>query len=103
LFISAHASIIPPLLMPDEQTLRIAAMSDVHYGRHSSDLMRAAFDRASEEADVLLLCGDLTDYGKPEEAEALVSDLHEHVSVPVLAVWGNHDFETNQIEEVGEI
>ncbi|MDX1531134.1 MAG: metallophosphoesterase [Rhodothermales bacterium] len=81
-------------------TLRIAAVADVHYGRHSAGAMRAVFERASEEADVLLLCGDLTDYGKPEEAELLAADLREHVGVPVLAVWGNHDFETDQIEDV---
>lgn len=90
-------------LMSTEPTLRIAAMSDVHYGHHDSDLMRATFEAASDEADVLLLCGDLTNYGKPEEAELLAADLREYVSVPVLAVWGNHDFETDQIEEVCEI
>jgi Icc-related predicted phosphoesterase len=89
--------------MSDNQTIRIAAMSDVHYGRHTSDLMQTAFERASDEADVLLLCGDLTDYGKPEEAELLAADLRDYVSVPVLAVWGNHDFETNQIDEVFRI
>lgn len=89
--------------MPDDQTLRIAAMSDIHYGRHAGSTIQTAFDRVSEEADVLLLCGDLTDYGKPEEAERLAADLREHVSVPILAVWGNHDYESDQIEELHEI
>jgi Icc-related predicted phosphoesterase len=89
--------------MPDQTPFRIAAMSDLHYDRHSGGKLQSAFDRASEEADVLLLCGDLTDYGLPEEAELLARDVREHVKIPVLAVLGNHDYETGHIEEIREI
>ncbi len=45
-------------------------------------------------ADVLLLCGDLTEYGLPDEAEALVADIRAAVRIPMVAVLGNHDFES---------
>lgn len=80
-------------------TLRIAATSDLHYDRHAKGKWRDLFEEASASADVLLLCGDLTDYGLPEEANMLVEDLR-HCSIPVLAVFGNHDYESARQEEV---
>jgi len=56
----------------------------------------------NERADVLLLCGDLTDYGLPQEARVLVKELSV-VRVPVLAVLGNHDYESGQSAEVTQI
>lgn len=89
--------------MPKQPALRVAAMSDVHYDTHSAGRLREAFERVSEEADVLLLCGDLTDYGLPEEGELLVRDLREHVSIPVLAVLGNHDYESDRVPELCDV
>jgi Icc-related predicted phosphoesterase len=83
--------------------LRVAAMADMHYGRHSGGQLRDPFCQASEEADVLLLCGDFTDYGLPEEAELIVRDLRDCVNIPVLGVLGNHDFESGQSDEVRRI
>lgn len=54
------------------------------------------FSEISRRADVLLLCGDLTDYGLAEEAEELVADLHAALRIPALAVLGNHDFESGE-------
>ena len=54
-----------------KRRLRIAATADLHYGKHSRGKMREAFAEISESADVMLLCGDLTEYGLPEEAEEL--------------------------------
>ena len=54
-------------------------------------------------ADVLLLCGDLTDYGVPEEAHVLAEELRNHATIPVLAILGNHDFESGRSEEVSRI
>ena len=51
--------------------LRIAAVADNHYGKHSRGEMHDVFADISQQADVLLLCGDLTDYGRAEEAEQL--------------------------------
>jgi Icc-related predicted phosphoesterase len=83
--------------------LRIAATADLHYGKHSKGKMQDLFIAASHDADVLLICGDLTDYGLAEEAEQLVADLRAHVRIPVLAVLGNHDFESGHPEAVSKV
>lgn len=56
-----------------KRVLRIAATADLHYGKHSRGVLHEAFAEISRSADVLLLCGDLTEYGLPDEAEALVA------------------------------
>src|SRR5437763_3707012 len=76
--------------------LRIAATADLHYGKHSRGVMHDAFAEISRRADVLLLCGDMTDYGLAEEAEELVADLHSGLRIPALAVLGNHDLESGE-------
>lgn len=53
-------------------------------------------------ADILLLCGDLTDYGLPEEAHVLAEELHV-ARIPMVAVLGNHDFESGKQDEVQKI
>ena len=83
--------------------LRIAATADLHYGKHSRGTLHEAFAEVSNNADILLICGDLTDYGLPEEAEALVADLRAAVKVPMLAVLGNHDFESARAESICKI
>lgn len=87
----------------DEKKLRIAATADVHYGKQSKGKLQELFATASREADVLLICGDLTDYGLPEEAELLAADIRAHVRIPVLAVLGNHDFESGHADAVREV
>ena len=86
--------------MPDNHKLRIAATADIHYGKHSRGQLVDAFHEISRSADVLLLCGDLTDYGLAEEAEELVADLRAAVRIPVIGVLGNHDFESGEQELV---
>src|SRR5947208_3060101 len=76
--------------------LRIAATADLHYGKHSRGVMHDAFAEISLRADLLLLCGDMTDYGLAEEAEELVADLHSGLRIPALAVLGNHDLESGE-------
>jgi Icc-related predicted phosphoesterase len=56
----------------------------------------------NDEADILLLCGDLTDYGLPEEAEVLVGEL-KSIKIPIIAVLGNHDYESNRQSDVMRI
>ena len=80
--------------------IRVGAVADVHYGREPESRLRPLFEEAGRRVDVLLLCGDLTDYGTPEEAEPLARDLAAAVRVPVLAVLGNHDFESGKEQEV---
>jgi Icc-related predicted phosphoesterase len=83
-----------------EQKLRIAATADIHYGKHSRGELHDVFSEISRSADVLLLCGDLTDFGLAEEAEQLVTDLRAAVRVPMIGVLGNHDFESGEHELV---
>jgi Icc-related predicted phosphoesterase len=80
--------------------LRVAAVGDLHCGRTSEGELREVFKAAGAEADVVLLCGDLTDYGKPEEARVLARELTGTMKVPVLAVLGNHDHEAASPEAV---
>ncbi|MBX3468703.1 MAG: metallophosphoesterase [Planctomycetes bacterium] len=83
--------------------VRVAAVGDLHYTRTSQGLLeRALGGDVLSRADVLVLCGDLTDYGLPEEARALAKDL-SGVKLPIIAVLGNHDHESGQAEAVVEI
>jgi len=65
--------------------------------------MHDAFAEISRGADVLLLCGDLTEYGLAEEAEELAADIRSAVRIPVIAVVGNHDYESGQPEIVSKV
>jgi Icc-related predicted phosphoesterase len=83
--------------------VRVAAMSDVHYGKNSAGALQSVFARVTEQADVLVLCGDLTDYGLAEETRVLAKDLTSAVKIPIVGVLGNHDFESGQEHEVTKI
>lgn len=83
--------------------LRVAALADLHYGKHSRGALHDVFGEISQQADVLLLCGDLTDYGLAEEAEELVADLRAAVRVPMIGVLGNHDFESGEPKLVRQV
>ena len=83
--------------------VRVAAVGDLHCGKASQGALQPLLAKASETADVLVLCGDLTDYGLPEEAKILVRELTGTVKVPTVAVFGNHDFESGHADEVKTI
>ncbi|TMQ15105.1 MAG: metallophosphoesterase [Candidatus Rokuibacteriota bacterium] len=83
--------------------VRVAAVGDLHCGRESQGALQPLFARATEAADVLALCGDLTDYGLPDEARVLARELAGTVRIPILAVFGNHDFESGHADEVHSI
>lgn len=73
--------------------MRISALADLHArGEEDEPRVRAILEAAAKDADVLLLGGDLTDHGRPSEAEALIKALRV-VEIPVVAVLGNHDHE----------
>jgi len=82
-------------------SVRFAAVGDLHVTKESAGAFRSLFAQASESADVLLLCGDLTDYGTAEEARVLADELAV-VKIPIIAVLGNHDFESGTPEIVCE-
>ena len=79
--------------------MRIAAVGDLHCGKTSGGKLQALFDEIGPHADVLLLCGDLTQKGHPDEVRVLVREL-KAATVPILAVLGNHDFESNEVQAV---
>jgi Icc-related predicted phosphoesterase len=83
--------------------VRIAALADVHYGRSPQTSLQPLFVQMVERADVLLLCGDLTDHGLPDEAQMLARDLGPAMKVPVVAVLGNHDFHSGKQAEVQKV
>jgi len=83
--------------------VRIGALGDLHYTRSMEPPVRDVLAQAGRECDVLLLCGDLTDHGLVEEAQDLAREIHSAVSVPVIAVLGNHDFEGGKQEEIKKI
>jgi Icc-related predicted phosphoesterase len=80
-------------------TVRIAAMSDVHVSKTSHGTLAPILAQVADRADVLLLCGDLTDYGTTEEARVLVKELGT-LRLPTVAVLGNHDYESGHPEQV---
>jgi Icc-related predicted phosphoesterase len=83
--------------------VRVAAVSDIHYSKDSHGVMQPLFAQITESADVLVIAGDLTDYGLPEEAKVLARDLTTTVQVPIVAVLGNHDYESGQEAELLKI
>src|SRR4051812_40186337 len=86
-----------------EDIVRIAAVGDIHCAKTSSGTFQPLFTQIAERADILLLCGDLTDYGLAEEARLLVKELPGGVKLPIIAVLGNHDYESNEQAEVRRI
>jgi Icc-related predicted phosphoesterase len=84
------------------ETLTVAAIGDLHVTEDSVSPYRELFTEVGREADVLVLCGDLTNFGKTSEAEILAEDLRA-CPIPVLGVLGNHDFECGQPQKVAEI
>lgn len=86
-----------------KKTLRLAAVGDVHCCKTSQRDLQPLFSQINESADVLLLCGDLTDTGLPEEADILVRELSASLRIPALAVLGNHDYESRKQSELRQI
>jgi Icc-related predicted phosphoesterase len=83
-------------------SVRIAAVGDIHCTRESRGILHELFVQATEHADILLLAGDLTDYGLADEAHVLAGEL-AGAQLPVLAVLGNHDYESSTPDEVTSI
>ena len=83
-------------------TITLAATGDLHVTETCHNRYRAMFQEISEVADVVALCGDLTNFGKTSEAEILAEDIRA-CTIPVLGVLGNHDYECGQPENVAKI
>jgi uncharacterized protein len=82
--------------------IRIAAAADIHASDVSADRVERAFAELKDEADVVLLAGDLTTSGEPEQAEVIAAACRT-LDVPIFAVLGNHDHHAGRIEELAEV
>ncbi|HYE34200.1 metallophosphoesterase family protein [Methylocaldum sp.] len=87
----------------NRQTVRLAAIGDLHYTLSSQGMLQTICAYVSENADILLLCGDIVDYGRAEEARLFVKELNAGVKIPILGVLGNHEYEAGQVHEVQHI
>jgi Icc-related predicted phosphoesterase len=91
------------LTTAEMKKVRLAAVGDIHVTKTSQGALYPLLSYVNESADVLLLCGDLTDYGLPEEAHVLAKELIGSIKLPVVAVLGNHDFESGKPDEICKI
>ena len=89
--------------MPERDTVRIAALSDVHYSRASAGHLLPLFAQIAERADIMVIAGDLTDYGLADEARVLAKDLTTAVKIPIVGVLGNHDYEGDAANDVKNV
>jgi Icc-related predicted phosphoesterase len=79
--------------------MRIAATADLHFTPQRYGALRDQLNRVRDEADVLVVAGDLTNFGQPEEMEPLLNAL-VRLRVPVIVVLGNHDYESDKQPEL---
>ena len=83
------------------ERIRIAAAGDVHASEAVRERVEGAFDRL-EDVDLVLLAGDLTTHGEPEQA-VVIADAARHVDAPVVAVLGNHDHHAGREGEIARV
>jgi Icc-related predicted phosphoesterase len=88
--------------VPDDARVRVAAIGDVHASATVKGRWRDTLAEIAQTADVLCLCGDLTNHGTVAEAESLADDLRA-CPIPVLAVLGNHDHHCGCPQEVEKV
>ena len=89
--------------MTAKRKVRVAAVGDIHCNQKSQGTLQPLLGPISAEADVLVLCGDLTDYGLPEEAQIFAKELTAAVKIPIVAVLGNHDYHAGKQNEIRDI
>jgi Icc-related predicted phosphoesterase len=91
------------LVTSNQEIIRVAAVGDLHCTKTSQGALQALFGQIPANADILLLCGDLTDAGLPEEGRILAKELTASVKIPIVGVLGNHDFHSEKQEEIHSI
>jgi Icc-related predicted phosphoesterase len=97
----APTSVLAANLRGDAR-MTIAAAGDIHCSEETRDAVRTAFDAIDGEVDAVLLAGDLTTHGQPEQA-AVLAEACRGMETPVVAVLGNHDLHANRADEVVEV
>lgn len=88
--------------MEKKKTLRIAAIGDLHTKENDKGRFTSILQKINEEADVLLLAGDLTDTGDEQEAEVLLAELAQCI-IPIVCVLGNHDYEKGRQKLIKQV
>jgi Icc-related predicted phosphoesterase len=89
--------------MAEPTTVRLVALGDTHYTRNSAGSLQPVLSQIPANTNIVVLCGDLTDHGLPEEALLLVRELTAAVKLPMIGVLGNHDFEAGKEAELARI
>jgi len=84
-------------------SMRIAATADLHFGKSGTGALQLLLSQITTGADVLVLAGDITDYGTADEARNFVKELSASVRIPIVAVLGNHDFEAGAEREIEQV
>src|ERR1700730_17247761 len=79
--------------------MRIAATADIHFVPSRQQILHDHLSKVRDEADILVLAGDLTNYGQPDEMEPLLNVVVRS-RVPTIAVLGNHDYESGKQAEL---
>ncbi|MGF7233389.1 MAG: metallophosphoesterase family protein, partial [Frankia sp.] len=82
--------------------IRIAAVGDLHVVPKTAGTLRPKMAGVAQEADILLLAGDLTDHGRPDEAAVMCEELRD-LGLPTVAILGNHDHDAGRPELVTEL
>ncbi len=104
---SAENAVLPDAVplepVSGDSVVRVGAVADLHYRREKQHRLKSFFEAVAQRVDVLLLGGDLTDFGQPDEAEVLARDLAAAANIPIVAVLGNHDYEAGKEQEIAEI
>lgn len=88
--------------MAESRQVRVAAVGDLHYDATRGTTFRDMFSAINKSANVLALLGDMTTHGKPEQMRAFVGELAQ-VEIPIVAVLGNHDYESGKADELTAI
>ncbi len=86
----------------EKNMIRIAAVADIHVKDTDKGKWTAYFREVSEKADVMVICGDLTDTGDESEAEVLAEEL-KSCTIPVVMVLGNHDYEKGREKLIRQV
>jgi uncharacterized protein len=82
-----------------QATIRVAATADIHCDRHKREAVETAFAAVDGTVDLILLAGDLTTHGEPDQA-AVLADSCRGIATPVIAVLGNHDYHAGRHQEL---
>lgn len=88
--------------MAEKKTTTIAALADIHIKVGDKGRWADCFNEVSKKADILLICGDLTDTGDEEEAQVLADEL-KSIAIPVIGVLGNHDYEKGRQKLIRQV